>query len=100
MCREAAGREEKEAIAHHNDPAFQALHGVSMGVPCETDLTEITSLGMRKLRFQTALLKSLSGRFVAEFGLETGSPDSACSALSSLSPGLKWRALQGPGGTG
>lgn len=42
MCREAAGREEKEAIAHHNDPAFQALHGVSMGVPCETELTEIT----------------------------------------------------------
>lgn len=42
MCREAAGREEEEATAHHNDPAFQALHGVSTGVPCETDLTEIT----------------------------------------------------------
>ena len=41
MCREAARREEEEA--HHNDMAFQALHGVSTCIPCETDLTGITS---------------------------------------------------------
>lgn len=42
MCREAARREEKEATAHHNDTAFQALHGVPTCIPCETDSTGIT----------------------------------------------------------
>ena len=41
VCSEAARREEEEA--HHNDMAFQALHGVSTCIPCETDLTGITS---------------------------------------------------------
>lgn len=56
MCREAARKEEKEATAHHNDMALQALHGVPTCIPCETDSTGITSFGMRKLRFQMALL--------------------------------------------